>query len=184
MAFEQQCSPLSVECHDMTYGQSRKSIMAGAIDVGLIYKSTADKQIFEFVPVSPADFCILMPKDHPIARLDEVSFRDIAGNTLLFIYGLEHLSSEIQQQIMENEVNINCIPRNRSVLVSSIRSGKGLHMLPRLFASSYKSDDIVSRPFKPFSQKKQFCLAYLKESPYQVREFAQHVAGLLKELYS
>lgn len=183
ISFEHQHSPLNVECHDMTYGQCRKSIISGAMDAGLVYRSPKDRHIFDYAAVAPADFCILMRRDHPAAQLDQVAFKDISGSTLLFIYGLEFLSPAIQQQVMEHDVTINCIPRNHSVLMSSLKAGKGLHFMPRLFAPLELPEEIVCKPFTLFPEVKQFAIAYLKESPYQVVEFAKHIAEILKGLY-
>jgi len=183
VAFEHQYSPLSVECHDMTYGQCRKSLLSGAMDVGLIYRSAKDRQVFHFVPVAPADFCLLLRRDHPAAQLQQISFADISGSTMLFIYGLEFLSPGIQQAVTENDISINCIPRNHSVLMSSLKAGKGLHFLPRLFAPSQLPDELVCKPFTPFPETRQFAIAYLKEAPYHVAEFARHMAKVLGNMY-
>jgi len=183
ISFEESNPPFVIECNDMTYRHSRKSLLDGSLDVGLVYRNANDKQDFEYCPVAPADFCILARSDHPVARLEQVEFSHLEGTTLLFVYGLKHLSPEFEKQIIQNNITINCIPRNRAMLVSSLKAGKGLHVLPRLFVGTLESEEIVSRPFKLYSPLKHFSVAYLKDSTGQVAALARHVAKVLISMY-
>lgn len=182
LAFEKKHLPIMLQCQDMTYRHSRQRLLNGTLNVGMVYRSASDSKFFRYFPICDADFCILGRADSAIASMEEVHFSDLKGACMLFVYGLEYISREPEKEIIDNNITIQCIPRNQSVLISSLKAGKGYHILPRLFTGMLLSDGIVSRPFVMFNRKQQLCFACLRDAEKPVIELGRHAAQVLAQI--
>jgi len=104
-------------------------VLAGVVDVGVTSRTHPD---LTAEPVYQDDYVVVVPTGHPLAARTPIGLKDLDGERMLLSGGgCETLIEELLTAAASHP-DIVCIVRDNATLVSMVREGLGLTIMPEL----------------------------------------------------
>jgi DNA-binding transcriptional LysR family regulator len=104
-------------------------VLAGVVEIGITSRTHPD---LTAKPVYQDDYVVVVPTGHPLAQHGSIGLNELDGERMLLSGGgCETLIEELLKVAASNP-DIVCIVRDNATLVSMIREGLGLTIMPEL----------------------------------------------------
>lgn len=104
-------------------------VLAGVVEIGITSRTHPD---LTAKPVYQDDYVVVVPTGHPLAQHGSIGLNELDGERMLLSGGgCETLIEELLKAAASNP-DIVCIVRDNATLVSMIREGLGLTIMPEL----------------------------------------------------
>jgi len=104
-------------------------VLAGVVEIGITSRTHPDLMA---KPVYQDDYVVVVPTGHPLAQHGSIGLNELDGERMLLSGGgCETLIEELLKAAASNP-DIVCIVRDNATLVSMIREGLGLTIMPEL----------------------------------------------------
>lgn len=119
----------AIRLHEGTDGEVTAWVLAGIVEVGIagrMHPDLNDRIIYE------DDFVIVLPTDHALATKASISLEDLDGEHMLMSSsGWGTLIAE-RLEVVSSHPEIVCFVRDITTLISMVREGLGLAVIPEL----------------------------------------------------
>ena len=154
---------VDIQLYEEVYEDGIASLRAHKVDVALVpRKDTAldlvQHELFEDRLV------VACPKDHPLARLESVSWAQVARYDQVALRPASNARQLVDQEYARQGVAIRFIYEvdRVSSMVSFIGEGMGIGILPRSLFQAYDRSSITSRPISDGQLSRVICASHLK----------------------
>jgi DNA-binding transcriptional LysR family regulator len=110
------------------------------VGIGFSYSMPEDMEEFELRPLTRERFCLVAPKDHPLAERDSVKISEVEGGTYVSLsvanYDFIKKLDEQSRFAQGDGSGFSVVPSVESLFLK-VRSGTGISMVPYPIAQKY-----------------------------------------------
>jgi LysR family hca operon transcriptional activator len=142
-----------------------ESLSKGKIDAAFLRKERALPDL-AFRPLVKEPLMVILPSDHPLAALNAISPRDLAGETFVIVsHTAPVLRAVIDNYLKRSGINITPAHETDHVTmgISLIMSTRGVGLLPA-YAQNFLPASVTSRPLKGDVPTVDLVLGYKKSN--------------------
>jgi DNA-binding transcriptional LysR family regulator len=147
-------------------------MLAGVVDVGITSRVHSD---LSSLPVYQDDYLIVLPSDHRLAKRPYLGLEALNGERMLLSGGgCETLIEELLAA-SGSAPDIICLVRDNTTLVSMVRAGVGLTIMPELALMNDRTGIVVVE-LRPALPRTLYCLTRAPgDHPPILQAFVSHV---------
>ena len=175
-----------IELHTGSYDTIERMLKDGRAELGFV-RLPVEKSGLKVTPLIRVRTVCVMPRDHPLAALQEVRIKDLAGVPLILLGRLRAPRREIDQMFWNAGVRSDVRVEAHSVLSACgmVAAGLGVTLVNELMARDYAHLPIVIRPIKERLDH-SFAFAVSDEIPptRTTSNFIEFAAGRLEGMVS
>lgn len=138
-----------------------KGIQEDKYDIGFCFKGDGAPDV-EFIPISIDRLVLVVPIDHELSYLSEVSVTEIVDYPHVFYNRNSFLYSSVEEYFssIRKSPNISCTVKEVSTLLGMVESGMGIGIAPESFIC--KNSNIVKIELSKVNTTRVIYLAYAK----------------------
>lgn len=149
---------LNITTLEGSYPEVERWLQEGKVDCA--FASAGIHGSFTFLPLRSDPFCIVFPKGHPLSQKESIHLLELRGyNVFIQAEGLEYDAPSLIRMIPKSDTRITPVHLRDLTLLSLIRRGRGIAILPEMLIDHAGTQDIDSRPLST-GDKRTICLAY------------------------
>lgn len=176
-SFHEKFPWININIFDGTYDELERWLQDGTIDCGFLTSGT--RCSFSLWPLRSDPFYVVMPKGHPLAEKESIHPLELQGYHILMpSEGLSYDAGKILRMIAQSNSNIGAARWSDYSVLSMVRQGRGITILPELLIRNVGLEGIEARPLRT-GEKRTICLAVNDpdgEAPGPVtKHFIDHV---------
>jgi len=125
------------------------AVESNAFDIGFVTLPVKTKQL-KVEPIIETQAVCVIPKNHPLALLDEIKLADLAGCNILIPNQPNVAADQLLHLISENNIKLKGkTEANLASICSLVRNNVGISVINPITVSDLKCEGIVIKPFKP-----------------------------------
>lgn len=145
-------------------------------DIGFCFRGPYEEGV-ESIPVKVDNLVLVVPKDHELSSLTEVSIADIVDYPHVFYNKNSFLHNTVDEyfRTLKRCPNVSCTVKEVSTLLGMVRSGMGIGIVPQSCVS--KDSDVVLVKLSKVHTERIIYLVYAKNK-YQsppVKRFIKYI---------
>jgi LysR family cys regulon transcriptional activator len=137
---------VKLDIHQGTPMQISEMVSQGRVDLAI---ATEAIELFENLILLPCyswDRCILVPKGHPLSKLEQVSLSDVAAEPLItYVFGFtgrSKLDDAFKNQGLKPNVALTAV--DADVIKTYVRLGLGIGIVARMAYDETMDDDLIA----------------------------------------
>ncbi len=125
------------------------SVASGEVEFGLNLIGASDPDL-TFTPLTEDPFVLACRRDHPLANVDELTWRDLAGIQLIGVSRASGNRILLETALMKNNIQLQwlCEVNHLSTSLGLVEAGLGASVLPKLATPQGDHPIIVTKPIK------------------------------------
>lgn len=123
----------------------KKKLLLGEIDSAFLLGPTGmDTQQFHEIEVEHDELSVYMSQDHPLAGMERLKWRDLAGHSLVTFDDTYMIHHKLLQKLSTHRVNAHIAMMSKSwdFLLESVRHSKHITLLPAPISQYYNLHDM------------------------------------------
>ena len=162
------------------YDDISQMLMENQLDCGFISRTSGEG--LEFIHLIKDDYMVVMPKDHPLAEEESITYDMLSGQP--FLVPTDEADFDLAPVLKRSDLNITFRIKEDYTIISMVEHGLGISVLPRLLLEGV-GDKIAVRPFAD-DYSRDLGLA-VKNSSYvtpPTKAFMDFVIKWVKEKYN
>ncbi|ADZ90183.1 MULTISPECIES: LysR family transcriptional regulator [Marinomonas] len=146
-AFNEKYPGIRIKILDESANQGLESVIQGDADFG-INMAIAQHSEVSFTPLLDDPFVVCMRKDHALAELKEVSWKDLEPYRLISVGRSSGNRLLLDKSIVRDQVNLNSFyeVQHLSTSLGLVETGLGLSIVPKLAMPIGTHSMLTSRP--------------------------------------
>jgi DNA-binding transcriptional LysR family regulator len=123
------------------------SVASGEVEFGLNLTGASDPDL-TFTPLTEDPFVLACRRDHPLANVDELTWRDLAGVQLIGVSRASGNRILLETALMKNNIQLQwlCEVNHLSTSLGLVEAGLGASVLPKLATPQGDHPIIVTKP--------------------------------------
>lgn len=176
-----ECPELRVLTEIMSYHDTLNAVAMGRVDVGLV-KAPVDHPGVVAIPLVTVGTEVIVPAEHRLSRLKEVSPSALAGVPLILLGRHRPFRVQLEDTLLGAGVTPNVVIETHAVSVACgfVAQGLGVTVANALLARTESRGRLVSRPFLA-DITHSFCLVYPRNPVRQqlIGKLAGNVADVI-----
>lgn len=170
---------VNISMHQGTPAQVAQMVTDETVDIGIATEALADFRELITLPCYEWEHVLIMPVDHPLAKLDPITLEAIAEVPLVTydpsFTGRKRVDSAFEQRGLSPQIALEAI--DSDVIKTYVRLGLGVGIVAEMAVDADADRDLVVRPLGTFLGQNIARIA-LKRDAY-LRDFVYYFAELL-----
>lgn len=170
---------VNISMHQGTPAQVAQMVTDETVDIGIATEALADFRDLITLPCYEWEHVLIMPADHPLAKLDPITLEAIAEVPLVTydpsFTGRRRVDSAFEQRGLSPQIALEAI--DSDVIKTYVRLGLGVGIVAEMAVDADADRDLVVRPLGTFLGQNIARIA-LKRDAY-LRDFVYYFAELL-----
>ncbi|QOL12773.1 LysR family transcriptional regulator [Dickeya dianthicola] len=141
--------------HDQVQQQAMQMVLNGDVDFGVIIEPTVPSDLYtETFMEEP--FCLVLPENHPIACLKQVTWRDLQNQELVLLDYASGSRPLIDSALIRHGVTPHVIQElgHVTTIFRILQSGIGVSVIPQLALSSLECSGLAVRQLWPIENRR------------------------------
>ncbi len=175
---------LNITTFEGSYPEVERWLQDGTVDCAFV--SAGIHGSFSFLPLRSDPFCVAFPTGHPLSQKESIHLLELRGyNIFIQAEGLEYDAPSLTRMIPQTDTRVTPVHLRDLTLLTLIRRGRGIAILPEMLIRNAGTQGIDSRPLST-GDKRTICLATNNAngavpSPV-VQSFIDHVVAWATEV--
>jgi LysR family cys regulon transcriptional activator len=140
---------VNISLHQGTPDQVARMVIDEVAEIGLATESLSDFDELVTLPCYDWSHCLVMPADHPLARLDRVALEDLAAQPLVSYHPSFSGRTRVDQAFAARGLKPNVVLEaiDADVIKTYVRLGLGVGIVAEIAVRDDRAEDgLVSRP--------------------------------------
>ena len=176
-SFHEKFPWININIFDGTYEEMERWLQDGTVDCGFLTSGT--RCAFSLWPLRSDPFYVVMPKGHPLSEKESIHPLELQGYHILVpSEGMSYDAGKVIKMIAQSNSHIASARWSDYSVLSMVRQGRGITLLPELLIRNVGLEGIEARPLST-GEKRTVCLAVNNpdgEAPGPVvKQFIDHV---------